>query len=248
MLPPEVWEQVFQHLSPRHLCQLALVCRHLHHLLSQAKFWSSARLRARHMEGGGPRAFLQSPRYSAIRHLTLTSLGEVDPSSWLTIFLSLPRLPSLTSLDLSHNTFTRVAALSKLPLTPHLNMSYCRLTQAQLELLWSKICLSPSRHTIILKNMDCTRVPPLLLEQAVASLAGLHLGQGGRGPALTPRQANALLAAVASTASTRGLASLSLAGTDLSSTSGHLLARCCSLLFPASSLSPGPVARWRGWT
>ena len=78
--------------------------------------------------------------------------------------------------------------------------------------------LSSSCHTLKLRRVDCSRVPPLLLEQACLSLSSLDLGDAS----LPPRHANLLLAAVAARSS---LTSLCLAGHPLSSASATLLSR-----------------------
>ena len=218
-LPPEVWEKILDHLVPRDLCNICQVSRQLRRLASQPKFWSSARLLRHHFRGAGPAPFFRSRRFGNVRRIVLKDLGQVEEAAWTTVFLGLASLDKLEIIDLSNNCFTKVTSFGcLLPLVGSIDLSNCQMDQAQLDLLWSRISLSASCHSLKLRQVNCSRVPPLLLEQACLSLTSLDLGDAS----LPARHANLLLAAVA----TRGqLSSLGLSGHHLASASATLLSR-----------------------
>ena len=218
-LPPEVWEKILEHLSPGDLCSVSLVCRQLRQVASQPKYWSSARLLRHHLRGAGPSPFFRSRRFVNVQKIVLKDLGQVEEASWTTVFLGLASLVKLDNIDLSNNSFSKVTSFGcLLPLVGSIDLSNCQMDQAQLDLLWSRISLSTSCHSLKLRQVDCSRVPPLLLEQACLSLTSLDLGDAS----LPARHANLLLAAVA----TRGhLSSLGLSGHNLASASATLLSR-----------------------
>ena len=218
-LPPEVWEKILEHLSQGDLCSVTLVCHQLRQLTSQPKYWSSARLLRHHLRGAGPSPFFRSRRFANVQKIVLKDLGHVEEASWTTVFLGLASLVKLENIDLSNNCFSKVTSFGcLLPLVGCMDLSGCQMDQSQLDLLWSRVSLSSSCHTIKLRRVDCSRVPPLLLEQACLSLSSLDLGEAS----LPPRHANILLAAVAARSS---LSSLCLSGHHLSSASATLLTR-----------------------
>jgi len=221
-LPPEVWEKILQHLRPGDLCSVSLVCHQLRQVASQSKYWSSARLSRHHLRGAGPSPFFRTRRFSNVQKIVLKDLGQVEEASWTTVFLGLASLAKLDSIDLSSNSFSKVTSFgSLLPLVGYMDLSGCQMDQSQLDLLWSRVSLSSSCHTLKLRRVNCSRVPPLLLEQACLSLSALDLGEAS----LPPRHANILLAAVAARSS---LSSLCLSGHHLSSASATLLSRAAA--------------------
>ena len=154
-----------------------------------------------------------------MQKIVLKDLGQVEEASWTTVFLGLASLVKLDNIDLSNNSFSKVTSFGcLLPLVGCMDLSGCQMDQSQLDLLWSRVSLSSSCHTLKLRRIDCSRVPPLLLEQACLSLSSLDLGEAS----LPPRHANILLAAVAARSS---LSSLCLSGHHLSSASATLLSR-----------------------
>ena len=127
-----------------------------------------------------------------VENLNLSSLQHMSDDDWLHMFVSLYKLQHLTTLNLRNNDFTKVSKMQASPnyricfqissfsLFPEveiLNFSFCNLTFEQTENIFVKSALSKRIKTLILKNIDCSKVPKILLKSGTENLTTLDISQ-----------------------------------------------------------------------
>ena len=177
-----------------------------------------------------------------VENLNLSSLQHMSDDDWLHMFVSLYKLQHLTTLNLRNNDFTKVSKMQASPnyricfqissfsLFPEveiLNFSFCNLTFEQTENIFVKSALSKRIKTLILKNIDCSKVPEILLKSGTENLTTLDVSQEYNISAMTPVQLNSLLKMIVLR---KSLTSLNLSGINLSVSSSCLMGKAGSTL------------------
>lgn len=204
-LPPEMWILVLRFSSTKDLCSMAQVSHELNQIATDPILWADrgADINTKKVRKEGM-MFLTLPRFRNLKFLDLSSLPRRwADEAWCQVSEYMESSSSLISVDLSNN---------KIPSEP-LN-----------QLL--KICSTESSlHEIKIKNVDLSKVPPLLLAQAASDLRKFDLQNCN----LTENHCTTLFTCILKVEVTK-LKELNLGDSNLSRIPASLLASAVSIV------------------